>query len=121
MFKVVANGENRLDIHWSGQIDSELMTKALDDLVEKAVPIEAGVMLYQIDEFNWPDWDAVFVKFNRLPQLFGLIGKFQRIAVVTDTQWLQKAAEVEGWLIPRLEIKAFDKAESAQAEAWLSQ
>lgn len=119
MFKVTANGENRLDIHWNGQIDGELMTKALDDLVQCAETVEEGVMLYQIDEISWPQWDVVLIKLHRLPQLFGLIGKFRKIAVVTDKRWLQKAAELEGWLLPSLEIKAFDKEALKQAEVWL--
>jgi hypothetical protein len=41
--------------------------------------------------------------------------------VLSDTAWLRTATEVEGALIPELEIKAFDLHEAGAAEAWLNE
>ena len=51
--------------------------------------------------------------------MFGLIRKFDRAAVLTDKTWLKKASELEGALFPGLEIKAFDRDQKEEAEAWL--
>ena len=40
-------------------------------------------------------------------------------AVVAGKEWLRKASEVEGALIPGLTIKAFDLHQEAEASAWL--
>ena len=50
----------------------------------------------------------------------GLIKKFDRAAVLTDKAWLKKVSELEGALFPGLEIKAFDRDQRGEAEAWLS-
>lgn len=44
--------------------------------------------------------------------------KFERVAVVTDKDWLRHSVDVFGYLIPG-EIKGFSMAEEAQARAWI--
>jgi len=39
---------------------------------------------------------------------------------LTDKVWLKKVSEFKGALSPGLEIKAFDRSQKAEAEAWLS-
>jgi hypothetical protein len=120
MFKVVENGPNRLDIEMSGQLDAESMKVALDELVSKSENIENGRMLYKIIDFQLPTLSAIGIEFSRLPSMFGLINKFDRAAVLTDSTWLKKVSEVEGALFPGLEIRAFNMDQEVEAEAWLS-
>lgn len=111
---------NRLDIELSGTLDASMMALALDDLIEKSEGIRNGRMLYRIPEFALPTLGAIGVEFTRLPKLFGLLGKFDRCAVLTDAGWLQKAAEIEGALFPGIDIRAFALDDAAGAEAWLA-
>lgn len=120
MFKVMQNGTNRLDIELSGKLDSEEMKIALDELESKAENIENGKMLYEIVDFHLPSLGAIAIEFSRLPSMFGLIKKFDRAAVLTDKAWIQKASEIEGALLPGLEIKAFNRDQKEEAEAWLA-
>jgi hypothetical protein len=120
MFKVTANGDNRLDIDMSGKLDVASMKVALDELVSKSEHIVNGRMLYVIRDFQLPTLGAIGIEFSRLPSMLGLMKRFDRAAVLTDKSWLKKASEFEGTLFPGLEIKAFNIAEKAQAEAWLS-
>ncbi len=120
MFKVTSNGANRLDIELSGKLDADEMKIALDELVDKSKDIENGRMLYEIIDFHLPSLGAIGVELSRLPELFGLVKRFDRVAVLTDKTWLKKASELEGMLYPSLEIKAFDRNQKAVAEAWLS-
>jgi len=64
---------------------------------------------------------AMAIEFWRLPAMLGLIRKFDRCAVLADQTWLKMISEIEGALIPGLEIKGFDRENEAAAEAWLSQ
>ena len=111
---------NRLDIEPSGKLDAEEMKIALDELVSKSKDIENGKMLYDIIDFHLPSLDAIVIEFSRLPSMFGLMKKFDRAAVLTDKAWLKKVSELEGILYPGLEIKAFDRDQRVEAEAWLS-
>ena len=119
MFEVTRNGDNRLDIQLSGKLNSEEMKVALDDLTRQSEGIENGKMLYEITDFHIPSLGAIAIEFSRLPSMFGLIKKFKRAAVLTDKTWLKKASEIEGALIPGLEIKAFDSDQKSKAEEWL--
>lgn len=120
MFKVIQNGINRLDIEMSGKLDSEQMKAALDELVIKTENIENGKMLYEVIDFHLPSLGAIGIEFSRLPSMLGLMKKFDRAAVLTDKVWLQKVSELEGALYPGLEIKAFNRDQKEDAEAWLS-
>ena len=120
MFRVTPNGPNRIDIEFSGKVDSDEMKMALDQLISEAEGIEHGRMLYRIGDFKFPTLGAIRVELSRLPELFRLIGNFDRAAVLADKAWIKKISELEGALIPGLKIKAFDPDEEAQAEAWLA-
>jgi len=120
MFKVIQNGMNRLDIEMSGKLDAEQMKTALDELVSKSENIENGKMFYEVIDFHLPSLGAIGIEISRLPSIFRLMKKFDRAAVLTDKAWLQKASELEGALYPGLEIKAFNRAQKEEAEAWLS-
>ena len=120
MFKIIQNGENRLDIELSGKLDAEEMKIALDELVSKSKNIRNGKMLYDVIDFHLPSLDAIVIEFSRLPSMFGFLKKFNRAAVLTDKAWLKKVSELEGALYPGLEIKAFHIDHKAEAEAWLS-
>lgn len=120
MFRVTQNGKNRLDIEMSGKLNSEEMKTALDELVSKSKNIENGKMLYDVIDFHLPSLGAIGIEFSRLPSMFGLMKKFDRAAVLTDKTWLKKVSEFEGILFPGLEIKAFNRDQKVEAEAWLS-
>jgi len=120
MFTVERNGANRLDIQMSGSLNKPEMEKALDELVEKSRDIKNGQMLDDVVDFHLPTLEAIFVEFSRLPTMFGWLKKFSRAAVLTDKTWLKKISELEGALIPGLEIKAFDRDRRRTADAWLS-
>ncbi len=120
MFNVNTREKNRLDIELSGRLDTEEMKTALDELVSKSAHIENGRMLYDIIDFHLPSLGAIVIEMSRLPSMFGLIKKFDRAAVLTDKTWIKKVSELEGAFFPNLEIKAFDRSQRAEAEAWLS-
>lgn len=121
MFKVTKTGPKRLDIQLSGKLNSEQMQIALDDLERKSKDIDNGIMLYDVVEFHLPSLGAIAIEFSRLPSMFGLIKKFRKAAVLTDKEWIQKASELEGLLIPGIEIKAFNRDQKEEAELWLAE
>jgi hypothetical protein len=119
MFKIVPNGKNRLDIKMSGKLNTADMKVALDELITKAQDIEHGTMLYDVVDYHLPSLGAIGEELSRFPELLSLMRKFERAAVLTDKLWIEKVSELEGYLIPGLEIKGFKREQRAEAERWL--
>jgi len=119
MFKVTKQSNNRIDIEFEGTLDADGMRIALDELLEKSHNVENGRMFYRIGDFKMPTLGALAVELSKLPKLFSLLGKYDKCAVVSDTSWIKKATEIEGALIPGIEIKSFDLSEQDAAEEWL--
>lgn len=119
MLTITKKGTDRIDIDLKGRIDAEGMRKALDEMLDLSEGITNGKMLYTIPEFAMPTLKAIGVEMTYLPKLFGLLGKFDRCAVLTDANWLQTAAEIEGALFPGIDIKGFDLDDIEEAEEWL--
>ncbi|CAD5108609.1 SpoIIAA family protein [Zestomonas carbonaria] len=119
MFQVTRNGENRIDVEFAGKLDSTQMKIALDELTQQSEGIEHGRMLYRVGEFELPTLGAVAVELSRIPQVFRFVRRFDRMAVIAGKEWVRKVSEVEGALIPGLQIKAFEPGREAEAEAWL--
>lgn len=120
MLKITKQSSNRLDIEASGVLSADAMREGLDALIEKSEGITNGKMLYTIPDFEIPTLGALAVEFQRMPKLFQLIGNFDKCAVLSDTAWVRAAAEIEGAVIPGLEIKSFALSASEYAEKWLS-
>lgn len=120
MFKIERIGPNRLDIQIEGKLDSVEMQLVLDELVRESEGIEDGVMLYRVGEFHMPTLGALAIEFSRIPSLISLIRKFDRAAVIAEKGWIRKLGEIEGALIPGLEIRGFELDEESVAEAWLA-
>jgi len=119
MFKVTKRSSSRVDIELEGALDADTMRKGLDQLVDNSQDVENGRMLYRIGEFKMPTLEAVGVELGKIPEMFSLIGKYDKCAVLSDADWVRKVAEVKGALFPGMEIKSFPIAEQEAAEAWL--
>ncbi len=120
MLTVTRVSDDRIDLTIEGKIERPQMAAGLTQLFQLSEDFDNGVMLYTITGFKWPAFDAVMGEALRVPQLFGLIRRFGRIALVADKGWIRRMAVIEGALIPGLEIKAFKASEKDAAEAWLA-
>lgn len=121
MFTVTTVGTNRLNIELSGKLDADEMKIALDDLAEKAQPIENGLMLYDVIDFHLPSLGAIAIELSRLHSLLGLMKKFDKAAVLADEIWIREISEMEALLLPGLKVKAFTREQRDDAEAWLEE
>ena len=120
MLTITKPSDNRVDLDLSGTLDAETMRNALSELIEKSEGVSGGRMLYKISDFAFPTLGAIGVEMGYLPKLFGLLGKFDKCAVLSDAAWIRNAAELEGRMFPGIEIKAFSMDDCAAAEAWLA-
>lgn len=119
MLTVTKISDVRLNIDLEGGIDSNIMAAGLDDLFAKSDDMTNGIILYTITDLQMPTLGAIGIELERIPKLFGLLGKFKKCAVLCDFGWIRATAEIEGALIPGLDIKSFELHERDAAEAWL--
>lgn len=119
-FSVTRVSPTRIDISIDGKIDAEQMEAALDALISETEGIDGGEMLFRIRRYQLPTFGAIKVELARWPAMFKWIRKFSRCAVLADQGWLKAIAELEGALIPGVEIKGFGFDEEEAANAWLS-
>lgn len=120
MLKVTKPSSDRLDVEFSGTLNADAMNAALNDLITQSEGIKNGRMLYTISDFEMPTLGALGVELRFMPKLFDLIGKFDKCAVLSDTRWIRTVAEIEGAVIPNLEIKSFPMISRQAAEDWLN-
>jgi len=119
LLKIPKTSANPVDIELAGGADTESMRIALDELIAASEDVRHGHILYKISDFSMPTLGAIGVEIARLPKLFGLLAKFDKCAVLSDSSWLRKAAAVEGAVFRGIDIKAFEFDEVDAAEAWL--
>jgi hypothetical protein len=119
MLTVNVKEANIISIEINGDIDAETMESGLNRLLELCDDLEQVRLLYRITQFKMPSLAALGVKFKILPKLFKLLGKIDHAAVLTDEGWIAKAAEIEGAIIPGLEIRSFSMEEEEAAMSYL--
>ena len=119
MLDIYIKEPNMIGLTIDGKIDSAMMEKGLNDLIELSKDVENGSLFYKISNFEMPTLSALGVEFTKLPALFSMIRKYRKCAVLTDQNWIAKASEIEGALIPGLTIKAFAPDQEVDALAFL--
>ncbi|WP_420403290.1 STAS/SEC14 domain-containing protein [Nisaea sp.] len=121
MIRIAKTAPNRIEMEFEGDsIDEDTMQNAIEELIALTKDMEHGQLLYRLQRFPWPSLAAIGVKFGHLPDLFKMLGRFDRCAVLSDESWLRTASDIEGALIPGLEIKGFRMDEAEAADAWLT-
>lgn len=119
MFEVNKVARNRLVLELSGKLDRESVQHGLDAIVELSRGFSDGQMLYRINDFQVPSLGVLARELRRLPQLFGLLDRFDRVAVLTDQRWLRRISQIKGALLPGVLVKGFADNEEAAALRWL--
>ena len=109
--------DNVIGIRARGELTSDDYNKVLMPAVETALARHDKIRLLYVlgPEFEgltmgamWDDTRVGFAHINR----------WQRVAVVTDKDWLRHSVDIFGYLIPG-EIKSFPTTEEDAARAWV--
>lgn len=51
----------------------------------------------------------------------GEVGRFERVAVIADDDWIATAATVENALLPGVTVRRFASADAAEARTWAAE
>lgn len=106
-------------IRIDGKVLSTDIERAMNSLEEKLKAHQRVSFYVEIDALSGITPEAILkdVRYG-LEQLKNL-GRFYRSAVVTDISWIRAAAGVEDLLIPKVQVKAFTRADRDVAMAWV--
>ncbi|RLJ58999.1 SpoIIAA-like protein [Litoreibacter meonggei] len=119
MFTVETLAPDLLKVEIGGKITAEEMSSGLDTLLPLTSAMADGRMLALYHDIEFPEAGAILEEMKRLPQLFGVIGKVKKVALVSDQKWIRDMAMLEGKIIPGMTIRSFEFKDRAQAEAYL--
>lgn len=62
---------------------------------------------------------AVAVEFTHMPSLFKWIYGLERIAIISDNDWVRTGARLESALLPGVVYEVYDEDEAEAAKAWV--
>jgi hypothetical protein len=98
-----------------GEVTSEDYRDVLVPLLEEALAKGGARLLYVMDEGTTFKAGALFAdaKFG-----LGHLKGWERLAVVSDADWLENAIKAFGWMMPG-EVKVFDDDDLDDAKRWL--
>lgn len=127
-YTITQPSNTHIELTIEGKISSEDMAHLLDEWMQamesmnQADPdnnLQNATLLYRINNFAMPTLSAVMNEMRRMPELWATMKYFGKIALISDQQWIQKVAELEGWMIPNLDIKGFNPDDESAAKVWL--
>lgn len=129
MTYILAQPSNtHIELTINGKISSDDMKRLLDEWMQATASmtqadsnteLQNATLLYRINSFAMPSFSAVMDETKRMPELWATMKYFGKMAVISEQQWLQKFAEIEGWMIPNLDIKGFNPEDESAAKVWL--
>jgi len=102
-----------------GRLTEEDMGLCLDWLKAEIGTHGSFNLLMTMTKMKWPTAAAYKEEFSRLGDVFKMTKAIKKCAVVSDSRFVRTVSSIEGALIPRFEIKAFDGDEADAALAWL--
>jgi hypothetical protein len=110
-----------LGFRLSGKVDRDEYFQLLDPVKERLERGEQVSFLVETaPDFQGIDLAALWEDVKQAPSI-GLKyrSSWERMAVVTDKDWMRNAIAAVGWLVPG-EIRVFEPGELADAKAWTS-
>lgn len=119
MIEVLRLGPAVLGYRIDGAIERADIERAFAEADER-LSREGSVRVYlEVHAVQGITWDALWRDVWMGLQRLNLVPRIERAALVTDLEWLRRAASVPDRLIPGLEIQGYPLAEQAQAQSWV--
>jgi hypothetical protein len=114
--------QNILHIRVEGKIETDDLNPVLESVTEKMSsdrPLNLYLEIPSLERFE-PEAILKSLKFG-LQNIGDYISSVEKVAVITDSNWLSTLTSVEDKLLPYVKEKAFEFKDSDQAIAWLQQ
>lgn len=119
MLQIIPSAADVVALKMDGRPTREEL-KRVADLVEASLEKNAKTHIYaEVENFSGLDMNALRDYLPRACRMLRKLGRFGRVAVVSDQRWLRWAAKLESALLPHVSYETFESAERARALAWV--
>ncbi|MEB3355962.1 MAG: STAS/SEC14 domain-containing protein [Synechococcales bacterium] len=108
--------ENVVGLRISGKIEASDFDRAIAVVEEKLKLFDRLRVYVEVDNLTGLSLEALI---KDLQFTLRHYKDFEREAVVSDRQWLQRLAAVGDRLFPSIDVRHFDVSEKEQALAWV--
>lgn len=109
----ISNKDKVVAFRIDGSVDQMAMIQILA-LISQVNQAHGKVRIYQeVKNIGAVDLDAIIEKVKFL--FSSGLSAFERVAIVTDKEWLQKVAAIEDHILGSIDIKAFSFDDSLEA------
>ncbi len=78
-----------------------------------------GNLLIDLTSMAGFSWSAVGEELGHMPMLMKCIYGFDRIAIISDEQWIRTVARIESALLPGVVYQVYAEDEAEAAKAWI--
>ncbi|HEU0055365.1 MAG TPA: STAS/SEC14 domain-containing protein [Longimicrobium sp.] len=97
-----------------GDIDEAFAT------MDRALAANASIRAYtEVVDFGGISLDALWEDLRLAIGRWSALSKIDRVAVVTDLEWMKRLSVWEGKLFRGMEVRAFPLARQAEAREWI--
>jgi len=121
MIEILESPKHMIAMKIAGSVTAEDIDKAYKATNEALKENERVSFFAEVDDtFGLTIEGALKDLWNGIGQL-GRLGKYYRVAVVTDKGWLATMARVEGLVFSSIDMRVFDPKERDKAFAWASE
>ena len=113
--------DNLVTLEVSGTVDRDDWQQ-VTDLVNEALQQHDRVsVLADLTHMDTLTGGAIYEDTKLGIKSLGSLDKFDKIAVLTDKQWLERGAQLAEKLVPGVDVRVFDTGETQQAQQWIIQ
>jgi hypothetical protein len=118
MFNITRESDGLILLHITGRIDAAEMESGLQHLFADLAEETGARILFRMDDAVLLELSAIAVELRHLPHMLRMMSRIDRVAVLSDEGWVRTGAEIEGRMIPGVEIRSWPLSEEAEARAW---
>jgi hypothetical protein len=106
------------------RVEGKITTKDIEEiyaLIKAKVAYEQPMYIYmEMKEFPGMTFQSVWEEIKQLvPDFTSIIKHIEKVALVTDQQWIQKLADAASFVLSNVEQKSFTFNEREEAQKWV--
>jgi hypothetical protein len=106
------------------RVEGKITTKDIEEiyaLIKAKVAYEQPMYIYmEMKEFPGMTFQSVWEEIKQLvPDFTSIIKHIEKVALVSDQQWVQKLADAASFVLSNVEQKSFNFNEREEAQKWI--
>lgn len=112
--------DSLVTVNVSGKVDRDdwqQVTDIVNEALEQHDRVSVLADLTHLDSFTT---GAIYEDTKLGIKNLGSLNHFDKIAVLTEQQWLERGAQVTEKLLPNVDVRVFDTADTQQAHRWVT-